>query len=99
MGAYIATDELIEALNAMEQAMVEFEAERDHFERRTGKPPETGLIEEALSVVEFAISQQNMALAETLEIEEATKAAVKSAWLAEAALRRAASWLAAYRAE
>jgi hypothetical protein len=43
MATDIATDELLEALDAMEQAMVEFDIESGHFERRTGRPPETGL--------------------------------------------------------
>jgi hypothetical protein len=93
------TDEVIAALDAMETAMAEFEAEINNFEQRTGRMAKGGLIEEALTAVETASSDRDAALVEMDEADAATISAARSAWLAEAALKRAIAWLAAYRSE
>lgn len=94
-----ATDELVQALCAMDRAMAELEAERDQFEQLIGRYPEAEPMEKVFEIVEVAISQQNAAMVKTLEVKASMRAAAKSAWLAEAALRRAAVWLAASRSD
>jgi hypothetical protein len=91
--------EVVAALDAMEAAMAEFEAEMNSFEKRTGRMAKGGWIDEALTAVETASSDRDSAFAEMDEADAATISAAKSAWLAEAALKRAIAWLAAYRSE
>ena len=63
-----ATDEVIAALDAMEAAMAEFEAELNGFEQRTGRVAKGALVEEALTAVEAASSDRDAALEEMEEV-------------------------------
>jgi hypothetical protein len=97
MSASILTDELIGALAAMQQAMTEFESERNNFELSTGKEPDAELILEALIAAGSALLAQNEMVAAP-QFNDAMMSARDAAWFAEAALRRACARLVAYRA-
>jgi hypothetical protein len=92
------TDDLIEALGAMQQAMVEFENERTCYELRTGKEPEVEVVMQALITAGVALIEQRDLL-RAPEFDHAMMFATNVTWHAEAALRRASASLAAYRAE
>jgi hypothetical protein len=98
MSASIVTDDLIDAFAAIQQAMAEFEIERNGYELRTGKEPDVEVVVHALMAAGTALLEQNE-LAAAPEINDAMMYAMNAAWFAEAALRRASARLAAYRAE